>query len=127
MGFVSHKAAGSVENARRNQPPCSGLELVGFGVVEDAVVSFIPPLQAAADVLLGGSRFEAEESVGKVVANAVELGWEIVRFGLPLLANQSGLLFGLVHVVGDGAHVVKELGINGPSFICVPNGGPNKL
>jgi len=52
----------------------------------------------------------------------VELRGEVIALGLSLLAGQGGVFVALVHVVGDGPHVVEELGIHGPALIFLPDG-----
>ena len=47
---------------------------------------------------------------------------EIVGFRLALLADLSGLRRALVHVVRDGAHVVKELRVDRPLLVFAPDG-----
>jgi len=66
--------------------------------------------------------FEAEEGVGEVVADVVVLRREIVGLGLAFLADELGLLGALVHVQGDGAHVIEELRIDRPLAILLPDG-----
>jgi len=50
------------------------------------------------------------------------LGREVVGFRFAFLADEFGLFGALVHVQRDRAHVVEELGINGPATIFFPDG-----
>src|SRR5262249_29624079 len=99
----------------------AGMEPIGLAEVEDAVVAFVPALQAATDVGLGRAGLQAEKRVGEVVAGGVELRWKIIRFRFTLLTYQPGLFVALVHVVRDRAQVVEKLTVNGPALILVPD------
>ena len=46
---------------------------------------------------------------------------EVVGLGFAFLADELGLLGALVHVQGDRAHVVEELGIDRPLAILLPD------
>ena len=109
-----------MQDARRHQPASAGLQVVGLGVIEDAVVAFVPAIQAADDVLFGRTRFEAEKSVREVVADGVELRWKVIGLGFALLADEFGLGVVLVHVVWDRPEVVEKLGVNRPPLVLVP-------
>ena len=98
-----------------------GLQAIRLAIVEDAVVALVPALQAAADVVLGRARLQAEEGVGEVVADGVELRREIVRLRLTLLTDQRRLLVALVHVVRDRPQVVEELAVDRPALVLVPD------
>ena len=49
------------------------------------------------------------------------LGGEIVALGFTLLTHEGGLLGILVHVVGNGAHVVEEFRVDRPLAVFVPD------
>ena len=68
LRLVGHQRAGGVQDAGRHQPAGAGLQPIGLAEVEDAVVALVPAFQAAADVVLGRARLQAEEGVGEVVA-----------------------------------------------------------
>ena len=123
LGFVGAEGAGGVEDAGVDEPTGAGLEFVGFGEFEDFVVAFVPVGDAVVDLLAGGAGFEAHEGVGEVVADVVVLGGEVVGFGFAFLVDEGGLFGALVHVVGDGTHVVEEFGVDGPFSVFVPDGG----
>ena len=111
-----------MEDAGSDQPAGARLETIGLGKVENAVVAFVPVLDALADLGFGGAGFEAEEGIGKVVADVVVLRREVVGLGLSFLADELGLLGALVHVQGDRPHVVEELRIDRPLAILLPDG-----
>ena len=121
LGLIGAQAARSVENARVDEPTGSRLEAVGFGEVQNAVVALVPVLEALPDLSLGRARLEAHKSIREVVSDIVVLGREVVALGLAFLTHQLGLLGRLMHVVGDGPHVVEELGIHGPASVLLPN------
>src|ERR1017187_940396 len=73
LGFVGAERAGGVEDAGADEPAGAGLEAVGFGEVEDAVVAFVPIGDAFADLGFGGAGFEAEEGVGEVDRKSTRL------------------------------------------------------
>ena len=127
LGFIGHEGAGGVEDARSDHPARAWLQTVGLGEIEDAVVALVPVFDAAAHLLAGGAGLEAHEGVGEVVADGVHLGREVIGLGLAFLAHQRGLFGVLVHVVGDGAHVVEELGIHRPLLVGVPDGVADDL
>src|ERR1039458_6833395 len=60
LGFVGAEGAGGVEDAGADKPAGAGLEAVGFGEVEDAVVTLVPVGHAFAHLGLGGAGFEPE-------------------------------------------------------------------
>ena len=68
LRLVSDQRTGRMQNPGVDLPACSGAQFVGFRVVEDSVVAFIPALEAAADIVLGRAGFEAHEGVGEIVA-----------------------------------------------------------
>src|SRR5437016_12469673 len=87
-----------MQNAGGDQPAGAGLEAVGLAEIEDAIVSFIPALQAAANIGLGCARLQAEKSVGEVVADRIELRREIIRLRFSLLTHERRLSVILMHV-----------------------------
>ena len=121
LRLVGDKRAGRVQDAGRHQPAGARLEAVRLGEVQDAVVALVPVGEALADVGLGRARLEAEERVGEVVADRVELRREVVRLRLALLADLGGLGAVLVHVVGDRPHVVEELAVDRPALVLRPD------
>ncbi len=116
-----------MEHARRDQPAGAPLEPVGLRVVKDAVVTFVPVLEAAAEILLRGARLEAHEGVGEVVVTVVVLRRKVVALGLALLADELRVVERLVHVVGDRPHVVEELRVDRPLFVAVPDALADEL
>jgi hypothetical protein len=64
--------------------------------------------------------------VGEVVPDGVELGREVIAFGLPLLADQGRLILVMVHVMGNRSHIVEELGVDGPALVLVPHFLPDE-
>ena len=122
LRLVGDQRSRSVQDARRHQPAGARLQAIGLAVVEDAVVALVPALQAAADVLLGRAGLQAEEGVGEVVADGVQLRWKIVRLRFTLLTDEGGLRVALVHVMRDRPEVVEELAVDGPALIAVPDG-----
>ena len=110
-----------MKNAWRNQPTSARLQFVSFAEVKNSVIPFVPALEALAKVFFGGTRFQAKESVGEVIAHGIKLGWEIIGFRFAFLTDLCSLIFTLVHVVGDRAHVVKKLAINWPLLVFLPD------
>ena len=104
------------------EPAGAGLQAIGLGEVEDAVVALVPILDALADLGFGGAGFEAEEGVGEIVADVVVLRREVVGLRFAFLADELGLLGALVHVQGNRPHVVEELRIHRPLAILLPDG-----
>ena len=72
------------------------------------------------NVGLGRPGLEPHERVREVVAGPVELGREIVAFGLALAAQLGGLFLVLVHVVRDRPQVVEKLAVDRPALVGVP-------
>ena len=60
-----------MKNTGWNKPAGAGLQSVCLAEVQDAIVAFIPALEAFSKVFLGRSRFQAEEGVGKIVPHGV--------------------------------------------------------
>ena len=125
LWLVGHKRTRGVQQAGSHEPSRSGLEPIGLGVVQDSVVAVVPSLQAAPDVSLARPRLEAEERVRKVVADAVELGREVIRFRLAFLPDKRCLLGALMHVMGDRPHVVEELAVDRPLAVLFPDIEPD--
>ena len=122
LGFVGAQGSWCVQNAWWNQPTGTALEAIGSGEIEDSVVPSVPVFQAAPELVFGGARFEPHEGVGEVVIDVVVLGWEVVALGLAFLTDQSGILLGLMHVVGDWAHVVEEFRVDRPAVVFAEDG-----
>ena len=104
-----------MQDAGIHLPSRAGFQAVSAGVEQNSVVALVPILETPPDVVLGGAGFETHEGVGEIVFGEVVLGREIVSFGFAALAHQLGLGVTLVHVVGDGSHVVEELAEEIPS------------
>ena len=121
LGLIRQERARRVKDGRRDQPAGAGLEAIRLGMVEDAVVARVPAFEALDDVVSGRAGFKTHEGIGEIVAGGVQLRREVVAFGLPLAADLRGLLGGLMHVVGDGAHVVEKLAVDGPFLVLRPD------
>ena len=121
LGFVSAEGPWGVEYARRNEPAGARLQAVGAGEVKDSIVSLVPIGDAFAHLILGCAGLQPHESVGEIVPYIVMLGREIVGLGLSFLTHQLCLSGALVHVVGDGPHVVEEFRVNRPLVVLAPN------
>ena len=123
LRFVGAKRARGVQDAGIDEPAGAGLQLVGLGKLADLVVALVPVRDAVVDLLASGAGLEAHEGVGEVVADVVVLWREVVGLGFAFLTDEGSLLAALVHVVGDGAHVVEELGVDRPFTVFVPDVG----
>jgi hypothetical protein len=88
-------------------------------MLEDAVVTLVPLLQASPDIRLCGARFKTHVGVGKVVFHLVVLRRKVVCFGFPLLSYEPGELVALMQVVRDRPQVVKELAEQVPSAFAL--------
>src|SRR5579859_5296234 len=104
-----------MEDPRVDLPSCAGFETVGTGMEEDSVVALVPFFQAAADVFFGGTRLQAHVGVGEIVLYLVVLRRKVIGFRLSLLSYELGEGVALMHVMGDGAHVVKKFAEQIPS------------
>src|SRR5262249_42765361 len=102
------------------------MQAIRLAVIENAVVSLVPVLEATAHISLGRPRFEAHERVGKIVASVVELRRKVIRLRLALLTDEGCLARILMHVVRDRAHVVEELRIDRPALVLLPDVGPDE-
>src|ERR1051326_213459 len=98
-----------MQDSRVDLPAGSGLELVRFGMVQNAVVAFIPALQAAAHIVARGAGFKAHERVGKIVFLEVVLRREVVGLRFRVAIDAAGIGFALMHVMRYGPKVVEEL------------------
>ena len=123
LRLVGDERAGSVQDAGIDLPAGAGLQTIGAGVEEDSVVALVPFFQAAADVFFGRAGLQAHVGVGKVVLDLVVLRREVIGFRLALLAHQLGERVALVHVVGNGAHVVEELAEQVPAAFALHDVG----
>ena len=97
--------------------PVPGLQAVGLGEIQNAVVAFVPAFEAAAHVVARGAGFEAHEGVGEMVVGEVVLRREVVGLGLALLSDAGGELVGLMQVMGNGTEVVEELAEQVPAAV----------
>ena len=98
----------------------TGPQAISLGKVEDAVVTLIPTLEAAADLRLGGSGLQAKIGMREIVVKGIVLGREVVSLWLPLLAHQFRLGIIVVHMMGNRSQVVEELAINRPAVELIP-------
>ena len=121
LRFVGAEAAGGVENTGVDEPAGAGFEAVGFGEIEDAVVSLVPVGDALADFVARGAGLKSHESVGEVIADVVVLGREVVGFRFAFLTHEGGLGGALVHVMGNRPHVIEEFGVDGPFPVFFPD------
>ncbi len=108
-----------MEDAGVDLPSCAGFETVGAGMEKNSVVALVPFFQAAADICFRGTRLEAHVGVGEIVLDLVVLRRKVIGLGLSLLSDELGEGVALVHVVGDGAHVVKKLAEQIPSLLTL--------
>ncbi len=92
-------------------------------MIEDAVIAFVPALQAAAHVVARSAGLEAHEGVGEIVVLEIVLGREVVGLGLALLSDARGELIGLVEMVGNGAEVVEEFAEQVPAAVAAHDVG----
>src|SRR5450631_281754 len=104
-----------MEDSGVDLPACARFETVGSRVKQNSVVTLVPFFQAVADIILGGAGLQAHIGVGEVVLYLVVLRRKVIGFGLSLLSNEFGESIALMHVVGDGSHVVKKLAKQIPS------------
>ena len=65
LRLVGAERAGGVQHAGRNQPAGAALQAIGPREIENAVVAFVPVLQALADLVFGRARLQAHERVGR--------------------------------------------------------------
>ena len=100
-----------------DQPSAAGLEAEGVGEIEDAVVAFVPVFERFTHLRFGGAGGETHEGIGEVIAGVIVLRREVITLRLALLPDQCGLGLALVHVVGNGAHVVEKLGVDRPFVV----------
>src|SRR6266702_3731011 len=108
-----------MEDAGVDLPPCSGFETVGAGMEENSVVALVPFFQATADICFRGTWLEAHVGVRKIVLDLVVLRRKVIGLRLSLLSYELGEGVALVHVVGNGAHVVKKLAEQIPSLFAL--------
>ena len=101
LRFVGDQRTGRVQNAGVDLPAGAGLQAVGLGEVQNAVVAFVPALQAAAHIVARGAGFQAHERVGKIVVGEIVLRREVVGLGLALLSDAGGEFVGLVQMVRE--------------------------
>src|ERR1700730_11609829 len=98
-----------MEDAGVDLPSCARFKTVGSRVKQDSVVALVPFFQATADIFFGSSRLQAHVGVGEIVLDLVVLRRKVIGFGLSLLSYELSESIALMHVVGDGSHVVKKL------------------
>ena len=121
LRLVGAERAGRVEDARVDEPAGAGLEAIGLGEIEDAVVALVPVFEALADLRLGRAGLEAHEGVGEIVADVVVLRREVIGLRLAFLADELRLLGALVHVMRNRPHVVEELRVDRPLAVLLPD------
>ncbi len=51
----------------------------------------------------------------------VHLWREVIRLRLPVLPDQTGVFVAVMHVMGQGAHVVEELRVHRPAAMLLPD------
>src|SRR5277367_3605385 len=112
-----------MQDAGIDLPSCAGFQTVGAGMEEDSVVALVPFFQAAPDIFFGGTRLQAHVGVGEIVLDLVVLRRKVISLRLSLLSDELGEGVALVHVVRDGAHVVKKLAEQIPSVFTLHYAG----
>ena len=98
-----------MKDAGVDLPTRAWFQTIGSRIKKNSVVALVPFFQAAADIFFGCARLQAHVGVGKIVLYLVVLRRKVISFRFSLLSHQLGEWIALVHVVGDGAHVVKKL------------------
>src|SRR5262245_4957919 len=86
-------------------------------MIQNAIVTPIPILQTAHDIILGCAWLQTKERVRKIVLNDVVLRREVIRFGFASLADFFGKLLALMHVMGDWAEVIEKFAEDIPSAL----------
>src|SRR5215831_439165 len=96
-------------------PARAGLQAVCAGMIENAVIAFVPVFQAANHSIFCRARLESKKSVWEIVLNHVVLRRKIIRLRLTFLADLPGELLTLMHVMRDRSEIVEEFAENVPS------------
>jgi hypothetical protein len=108
-----------VQNARVDLPSGAAFEAVRTRQIGDPVVSLVPVLEAATDVVFRRSGLESHERIWVVVVGRIVLRWKVVRLGFPAATHALGVLVALVHVMRDRTEVVEELAEQVPTLFTL--------
>src|SRR5215471_13591467 len=96
-------------------PSRSRLKPIRTRVIQNAVIAFVPILQASHDVILRRSRLQSKKRVREIVLHDVVLRREVIRLRLAALADFLSEFIALVHVMRDRTKVVEKLAQDIPS------------
>ena len=123
LRLVGHERAGSMQDSGVDLPARTRFQTIGTRMKENSVVALVPFFQAAADIFFGCAGLEAHVGVGKIVLYLIVLGRKVIGFRLSLLTHQLGESIALMHVMGNGTHVVKKLAEQIPSAFALHHVG----
>src|SRR5262249_12922217 len=108
-------------------PARAGLQAVCAGMIENAVVAFVPDFQASNHIIFCRARLESKKRVWEIVLNYVVLPGKVVRLRLAFLADLPGELLTLMHVMRDRSEIVEEFAENVPSAFARHYIGPEQI
>src|SRR5690606_28792620 len=119
--LIGTEASWRMKHTWRNIPACTWNQRECLRIHGDFVVPFGEVLQAFFDLLFGGTRSDAEESIGEISAVIVQLWGVVVSLWFSFLPYFGRLLIIVVDVMWQWSHIVKKLGIHRPTFVFVPD------
>jgi len=125
LWLVGEQAARRMEHSGRDIPTRPRLKGVGFGKIQNLVVPAVPGAQALPHLISRCSGLQTEKGVGESSRVVVQLGGEVVRLRLGLLAHPIGVHSHLMHVQRERSEIVKEFGIHGPAAVGIHEPLPN--
>src|SRR5690606_5036672 len=83
--------------------------------------------QALTDLILCGTRCQADKRIGIIATVVVQLGWKIIGFRFTFLSDEGCLFIVMVYMVWKRPHVIKKLRVNGPALVFIPKTGTDQF
>src|SRR5260221_1057586 len=116
-----------MEEARPDQPTGTRFEPVGFGKIQNAIVSAIPIRQTLFNLLFGCTRFQPHEGVREIISHGIVLWRDIVTLLFTLLPPLFRVRRRPMHMERNWTHVIQEFRVYLPAKIFFPNSFPDEF
>ena len=121
LRLVGAQGAGCVQDSGRHVPTGVDLQLISTGQLQQVVVALFEVHQSFLQLFLGGAGIQTHVGLSTLCTVVVHLCGEEVHLGLAGLTGQGSVMISVVDMMGQGTLIVKELGVDGPSAVFIPD------